>query len=110
MSKTIGHQVGDSTEVSILNSVMSITQDASRLKRRSRSALHEFRSITTHPLGADRMKKCGHGSARVNFFAQDQMDISFAAKEHASMMSNLQSWGEGQPPAHRPISSEPRAT
>ena len=103
-SKTIGHDVGDRTEVKILNRVISVTQQGFRYEPDLRHVelvvselgLENAKSVSTlwtdacdscSLLDAEHFKKYQSISARVNLLAQDRMDFQFAAKECARKMS-----------------------
>ena len=90
-SKTIGHDVGDRTEVKILNRVISVTQQGFRYEPDLRHAelvvselgLENAKSVSTpwtdacdssSLLDAEHFKKYQSISARVDFLAQDRMD------------------------------------
>ena len=112
-SKTIGHDVGDRTEVKILNSVISVTQQGFRYEPYLRHAelvvselgLENVKSVSTpwtdacdssSLLDAEHFKKYQSISARVNVLAQDRMDLlQFAAKECARKMNKpiVGDWG-----------------
>ena len=111
-SKTIGHDVGDRTEVKILNRVISVTQQGFRYEPDLRHAevvvselgLENAKSVSSpwtdacdssSLLDAEHFKKYQSISKRVNFLAQDRMDLQFAAKECARKMSKptVGDWG-----------------
>ena len=99
-SKTIGHDVGDRTEVKILNRVISVTQQGFRYEPDLRHAelvvselgLESAKSVSTpwtdacdssSLLDAEHFKKYQSISARVNFLARDRMDIHSLRQKNA---------------------------
>ena len=99
-SKTIGHDVGDSTEVNFryepdLRHAELLVCELGLETAKSVSTPWTDACDSSSPLDAEHFKEYQSICARVNFPAQDRMDLHFAAKECARKMSKptVGDWG-----------------